>query len=277
MEVKKKGEGDSSNSVVLVSISYLVVSCVAFMFLLNSIEKLSSKSLGIQDFRRMYVEAQLPNDIKVFTSLYKVLLQDNAKGQFVDFELGVIQDSILVSYDSGTTNKLKYLRASWHSSVSLTNPAKSSGVYVGYILVLMAMGLAGFIGALLANFMAIFQDYSKYGKIPQNRVVPYNMRPYSGLICGVLMYFLVTLVVSATSPLTEVGVVTFKSMITLLGFAILAGFSSQEFSERLKLASAALWGSDKSEAEDPNSALEEPETDKIPKFSDQPAVPKLQE
>lgn len=111
-----------------------------------------------------------------------------------------------------------------------------------FLDIILAMGLAGLLGAVLANLRGFFEYMREAGKFPDNLLIPYLLRPITGGLSGVLVFFLANTLVSSAASSYESQFVTYKGTISFLAFAILAGFASQEFTERLKAAAAALFG-----------------------------------
>ncbi len=115
---------------------------------------------------------------------------------------------------------------------------------VGFIIVAIIMALAGLLGGLLANFRGFYELIrdEKDNIFPAHLHFPYLVRPLTGFLCGILVFFLVNVLVAPSTATVESNAIPFKTMISLIGLAIIAGFASQEFTEKLKVAASALFG-----------------------------------
>jgi hypothetical protein len=112
---------------------------------------------------------------------------------------------------------------------------------------LISMLLAGALGALLCNLRGIFTytatDRGK-GAFPEVLVPGYYARPFIGAVTGVLVFFVGYLVASselvngATSAWT-----TLSGRLPYLAIAILAGFASHEFMQKMKEVAETLFQS----------------------------------
>ena len=120
--------------------------------------------------------------------------------------------------------------------------ASSDEKPVDFLDVLIAMCLAGILGGILANLRGIFEFYRERKKFPEYLFIPYLIRPLTAAICGVLVFFLANTLVSSASASYDSVNVTYKAMISFMALAIISGFASQEFTERLKAAAATLFG-----------------------------------
>lgn len=108
--------------------------------------------------------------------------------------------------------------------------------------VLLAMCISGLLGGVLANLRGVFEFYREINKFPDKLFIPYLIRPLTAILSGLFVFFLANTIVSSTSVSNSSHYIPYKGLITFMGMAILAGFASQEFTERLKSAASTLFG-----------------------------------
>ena len=99
--------------------------------------------------------------------------------------------------------------------------------------VMFTLFLAGALGGTLCNLRAIFKYYVKEGTLPRNFYVPFSVRPWMGGCAGLVTFFVLSFLNTALGG-TEEPLGTFEGRVPYFGLALLAGFGSQEFLERLK-------------------------------------------
>ena len=71
-----------------------------------------------------------------------------------------------------------------------------------YFDILMGMCLAGLLSGVLANLRGFFEFYRESNGLPPNLVVPYMIRPYTGMLSGLFAYFLTSVVISTTTAVS---------------------------------------------------------------------------
>jgi len=147
---------------------------------------------------------------------------------------------------------------------------------VNFLDMLVVMFLAGMLGGVLANLRGIFEFYREEKGFPDHLFIPYLIRPLTASISGLLIFFISHLIISSTAnPTYDNEYISFRGMVSFMSLAIISGFASQEFTERLKAAAGTLFGisptvsteTDKpsslplSEETDPDHAVNTSETD----------------
>jgi len=123
-------------------------------------------------------------------------------------------------------------------------PANRSGDVLGdagqaaLLFTLLTMLAAGCTGGTLCNLRGIFKYYRDEGRLSQKFVVPFIIRPVMGAAAGLLVFFVAAFFSGALSgPATDaatLGWATLGGRLPFVALAILAGFGSQEFMERMK-------------------------------------------
>jgi hypothetical protein len=120
--------------------------------------------------------------------------------------------------------------------------AKGEKPFVNFIDIIWLMLISGGLGGILCNLRGIFTNYRREGALPDRLFVPYLTRPFTAAICGVFVYFVASMLVTSITLTPIAYGVGFQGMISYMAFAIVAGFGSQEFMERLKALALTLFG-----------------------------------
>ncbi|SEL13801.1 hypothetical protein SAMN04487910_1827 [Aquimarina amphilecti] len=114
---------------------------------------------------------------------------------------------------------------------------------VNFLDMLVVMFLAGMLGGVLANLRGIFEFYREEKMFPDHLFIPYLIRPLTAAISGLLIFFISHLIISSTAnPTYDNEYISFRGMVSFMSLAIISGFASQEFTERLKAAAGTLFG-----------------------------------
>lgn len=108
--------------------------------------------------------------------------------------------------------------------------------------VLLLMLVAGGLGGILCNFRGLFAHLRDEHYFPAELEIPYYVRAVTGALCGLIVYFVASLLVVSITLEAVVDNITFQGMISYIALALLAGFGSQEFTERLKATAGTLFG-----------------------------------
>jgi hypothetical protein len=109
--------------------------------------------------------------------------------------------------------------------------------------VMWAVLLAGGLGGTLSNLRGIFEYYRDYTFIPDYLELPFYIRPISGMICGLFTFFLARFFTIALSSGENISSwQTLEGMLPYIGVALLAGFASQEFMERMRETARTFFG-----------------------------------
>ena len=104
------------------------------------------------------------------------------------------------------------------------------------------MLLAGGLGGVLCNLRGFFEHFRDEKKFPAELMIPYLIRPFSAAVCGLFIFFVLNLLVTSITIDAMAEGIPFQGMVSYLSLAILAGFGSQEFMERLKATAKTLFG-----------------------------------
>jgi hypothetical protein len=135
---------------------------------------------------------------------------------------------------------------------SLESPETVVTFYDIVILMLIAGGLGG----ILCNLRGFFMQFRKdEGGLPIHLVIPYYVRPFMGAGAGLFIYFVTNFLITSITVTYVATSVPFQGMVTFIALAILAGFGSMEFFQRLKETALSLFG-------------QKPERDKWEKIED---------
>jgi len=120
---------------------------------------------------------------------------------------------------------------------------KKESEHVNFLDMLVVMFLAGLLGGVLANLRGIFEFYREEKGFPDHLFIPYLIRPLTAAISGLLVFFISHLIISSTAnPTYNNEYISFRGMVSFMSLAIISGFASQEFTERLKAAAGTLFG-----------------------------------
>jgi hypothetical protein len=114
---------------------------------------------------------------------------------------------------------------------------------VNFYHVMLFTLLAGALGGVLCNLRGIFKYSMEDAVLLEKMLLSYYIRPFMGAICGIFTYFVANLLITSLSvqpPVAE-GIV-FSNFIAAIGLAMIAGFGSYEFMNRLKETARTLFG-----------------------------------
>lgn len=114
---------------------------------------------------------------------------------------------------------------------------------VNFYHVMLFTLLAGALGGVLCNLRGIFKYSIEDPILLEKMLVSYYSRPFMAAICGVFTFFVAHLLVAtlSTQPPVAEGIV-FSNFIAAIGLAMVAGFGSYEFMNRLKETARTLFG-----------------------------------
>lgn len=113
---------------------------------------------------------------------------------------------------------------------------------VNFFDILVLMLIAGALGGVLCNLRGIFVYYRDEGGLPEDYVVPYFVRPFTAGVCGLFIYFVFSMIITSVTLVPVAEGIGFQGTVSYIAFAIVAGFGSQEFMERLKEVAITLFG-----------------------------------
>jgi hypothetical protein len=107
---------------------------------------------------------------------------------------------------------------------------------------LTTMALGGAAGGALCNLRGIFKWFSQDGGLPIRLETPFYIRPFTGALTGLFTFFVGQLLVASLSERTAtIHWRYLEGRLPYVGFAIIAGFASQEFMQRLKEVAKTLF------------------------------------
>jgi len=109
------------------------------------------------------------------------------------------------------------------------------------LAVMFTMAIAGVAGGTLCNLRGLFEYGYQRGGLPSELEEPYYIRPLTGAITGLSTFFVGYLITSALSDVANLSWATLSGRLPYIGLALLAGFASQEFTERMKAVAETLF------------------------------------
>ena len=125
-------------------------------------------------------------------------------------------------------------------SNNTTNKSKTG---IGFLVVIYLMLLSGGMGGVLCNLRGFFIHFrSAEASFPDNLEIPYYVRPFMSAGAGLFIYFVVNFLVTSISIEYTINDVPFQALVSFVALAMLAGFGSLEFFQRLKETAMALFG-----------------------------------
>lgn len=121
---------------------------------------------------------------------------------------------------------------------------------------LITVLVAGTLGGTLCNLRGLFtHPQMEDGQFPARLKIPFYIRPVTGSLTGLFTFCMGSLLVTSLSlDSATQGWVTLEGRLPYIAIAILSGFASQEFMERLRLVASTLFA--ETEAEERFSKLE---------------------
>jgi hypothetical protein len=100
---------------------------------------------------------------------------------------------------------------------------------------------AGGLGGAVCNLRGFFEYHTEKGYLPSSFFVPYCVRPWMGAGSGLIVFFVLSFLNTALSNSNGLAWTTLSGRIPYIGLALLAGFGSPEFMERLKETAKAAF------------------------------------
>ncbi|HLO55500.1 MAG TPA: hypothetical protein VK169_14495 [Saprospiraceae bacterium] len=120
---------------------------------------------------------------------------------------------------------------------------QESGDGVTFYLIVILMILAGSLGGVLCNLRGFFIQFRKDdGGFPATLEIPYYVRSFLGAGAGLFIYFVSNFLITSITVTYVATNIPFQGMVSFMALAILAGFGSLEFFERLKETALSLFG-----------------------------------
>jgi cation transport ATPase len=114
---------------------------------------------------------------------------------------------------------------------------------VTFYLIVLLMLISGALGGILCNLRGFFMHYREVdGYFPANLEIPYYVRPFMGGGAGIFVYFVANFLITSLTTEYKATNVPFQGMVSFVALAILAGFGSLEFFQRLKETALTTFG-----------------------------------
>lgn len=129
------------------------------------------------------------------------------------------------------------------SDAPTVNRQPANDKYVTFLDILLLMLLAGSLGGVLCNLRGFFIHYRGEEKhFPKHLEVPYYTRAFLGAGAGLFIYFVANFLVSSTTVSYQATNIPFQGMVSFIALALLAGFGSLEFFQRMKETALTFFG-----------------------------------
>lgn len=207
----------------------------------------SKPELLVSEFYNLSQKIKLPDTLKQvpkFVKLFDIYKTTDASESIDSFMLKLTPKFVPDTVKSKFQDEFEILKTRTDQVLLKKGykPKNTSISGVCFIYVLIIMGIAGLLGGLLANFRGFFEMEREKKEFPKYLHFPYLIRPLTGGLCGLFVFFLTSVLVSPTTVTIDSEFISFKAMIALIALSILAGFASQEFTEKLKMAVSVLFG-----------------------------------
>lgn len=113
---------------------------------------------------------------------------------------------------------------------------------VSFYEIILLMLISGGLGGILCNLRGFFMHYrSEEQSFPRHLEIPYYVRPFMGAGAGIFIYFVANFLITSLTVEYKANV-PFQGMVSFIALAMLAGFGSLEFFQRLKETALTLFG-----------------------------------
>jgi len=239
-----------TSHLILYNITLLLIGILSIFFLLKKVGHETESleyNLSVDAFGSVLEKGKLPDSILTapnFITLYSVFSNTNPMEDVDSFMNNLMQEDIPFLKLADYQQELMDTKTRCDQVMLLTVVKKKSinTDNVSFLDVLIAMCISGLLGGILANLRGFFEFIREDSDFPKYLHVPYLLRPITGMLCGMLVFFLTSVILTSTTVSVETNILPFKAMITFMGIAIVAGFASQEFTEKLKAAASVLFG-----------------------------------
>ncbi len=175
------------------------------------------------------------------------MLEVTQKKYIVAFKEGIkieeiknLKTELNIFLTKNDTSQVRKLEAQIKSK---ENDLKESGEGVTFYFIVILMILAGGLGGVLCNLRGFFMQFRKDdGGFPATLEIPYYVRPFLGAGAGLFVYFVANFLITSITVTYVATNIPFQGMVSFMALAILAGFGSLEFFERLKETALSLFG-----------------------------------
>jgi hypothetical protein len=109
--------------------------------------------------------------------------------------------------------------------------------------IVLLMLIAGALGGVMCNLRGFFMRFQGEDKsFPAHLEVPYYVRVFMGAGAGFFVYFVANFLITSLTIEYRATNVPFQGMVSFIALAMLAGFGSLEFFQRLKETALTLFG-----------------------------------
>ena len=119
---------------------------------------------------------------------------------------------------------------------------KEANTGVTFDCIILLMLIAGGLGGILCNLRGFFMHYRDNEFFPKHLEIPYYVRPFMGAGAGLFVYFVSNFLITSITTEYLATNIPFQGMVSFIALAILAGFGSLEFFQRLKETALTLFG-----------------------------------
>jgi hypothetical protein len=114
---------------------------------------------------------------------------------------------------------------------------------VTFYLIVLLMLIAGAMGGVMCNLRGFFMHFRGDDKdFPAHLEVPYYVRVFMGAGAGIFIYFVANFLITSLTTEYLATNVPFQGMVSFVALAMLAGFGSLEFFQRLKETALTFFG-----------------------------------
>lgn len=114
---------------------------------------------------------------------------------------------------------------------------------VTFYLIVLLMLIAGAMGGVMCNLRGFFMHFRSEGRdFPAHLEVPYYVRVFMGAGAGIFVYFVANFLITSLTTEYLATNVPFQGMVSFVALAMLAGFGSLEFFQRLKETALTFFG-----------------------------------
>jgi hypothetical protein len=216
----------------------------------NDVKSTSTVILKVSEFENVLSKSKIPDTLltrPVFTKLYGYYSESRPTVLVDSFYAKLDQKEIVAMKLDNYKQEMMDMKTRCDQIVLKNEKDFEKTIIQGssFLDVLIAMCLAGLLGGVLANLRGFFEFIrdEETKVFPEHLKIPYIIRPFTGMLSGMLVFFLTSVLISTSTVSLESHFIPFKAMVTFMGIAILAGFASQEFTEKLKSAASVLFGS----------------------------------
>lgn len=157
--------------------------------------------------------------------------------QFAQEKVETVMEPVAAGDSTTTADSIKRIVIT-----PLPTEVEEGKTLVNFLDILVLMLIAGALGGVLCNLRGIFVYYRDEGGLPEDYAIPYLVRPFTAGVCGLFIYFVLSLIITSITLVPVAEGIGFQGTVSYISLAIVAGFGAQEFMERLKEVAITLFG-----------------------------------